>query len=90
MLDFGTRTKHSLSGIIASAPLILQTKAAPKIARYVGGKVSAIAPYTNIPATVNATVSIPFTCKLCPVLATYNSPFSRRTFRETRKSARSI
>ncbi|EJC99171.1 lysophospholipase [Fomitiporia mediterranea MF3/22] len=54
VLEFATRTKHKLAGIIASAPLILQTSAAPKIARWVGGKVSLIAPYATIPAQVKA------------------------------------
>ncbi|KAL5522792.1 hypothetical protein ACEPAG_8810 [Sanghuangporus baumii] len=54
VLDLATRTKHSIAGIVASAPLILQTKAAPKISRYVAGKISVLTPYTNIPASVNA------------------------------------
>ncbi|KAI5118209.1 hypothetical protein M0805_004699 [Coniferiporia weirii] len=53
-LDFAIHTKTPLAGIIASSPLILQTSAAPKIARWVGGKVSLLTPYTLIPAQVKA------------------------------------
>ncbi|KAH8110046.1 lysophospholipase [Phellopilus nigrolimitatus] len=54
VLDFASRAKAELAGVIASSPLILQTSAAPKIARWVGGKVSILTPYSTIPAQVKA------------------------------------
>ncbi|PAV15486.1 lysophospholipase [Pyrrhoderma noxium] len=54
VLDFATKTKSQIAGIIASSPLILQTTAAPKIARWVGGKVSLLTPYSTVPAQVKA------------------------------------
>lgn len=43
----------SLAGVIATSPLILQTKPAAKAARWIGGKVSRLSPSLTIPATVN-------------------------------------
>ncbi|TFK74689.1 alpha/beta-hydrolase [Pluteus cervinus] len=54
----GFATQHAeaastnLAGIIATSPLIHQTKPAPKLLRWVGGKASILAPYTLVPATV--------------------------------------
>ncbi|KAH7883270.1 Alpha/Beta hydrolase protein [Phlebopus sp. FC_14] len=61
VLAFATReeappakeTVSSLSGVIATSPLILQTKPAAKAARWIGGKASRIAPSLTIPAAVN-------------------------------------
>ncbi|KAF9460731.1 Alpha/Beta hydrolase protein [Collybia nuda] len=47
-------TVSSLAGVIATSPLITQTKPAPKLLRWVGGKASSFAPHTLIPATVVA------------------------------------
>lgn len=52
-LGYPTRlnTKSSvLSGVIATSPLILLSKPASKVARWVGGKASAILPNVSIPA----------------------------------------
>ncbi|KAI6145529.1 alpha beta-hydrolase [Pisolithus tinctorius] len=46
-------TVSSLAGVIASSPLILQTKPAAKAARWIGGKASRISPSFTIPAAVN-------------------------------------
>ncbi|KAL0579618.1 hypothetical protein V5O48_002390 [Marasmius crinis-equi] len=43
----------TLAGVIASSPLIQQTKPAPKILRWIGGKASVLSPYTVIPADLN-------------------------------------
>ncbi|KAF9268521.1 alpha/beta-hydrolase [Marasmius fiardii PR-910] len=43
----------SLSGVIASSPLIQQTKPASKFLRWIGGKASILSPYTLIPADLN-------------------------------------
>lgn len=51
-------TVDFLSGIIAGSPLIQQTKPASKLLRWVGGKVSLVAPYQLIPAAVNPDVSL--------------------------------
>jgi len=60
VLGFATRgekfshsaTVHSLAGVIASSPLILQTKPASKLLRWVGGKASTLLPYKLVPADV--------------------------------------
>lgn len=44
----------SLGGVIATSPLIEQTSPASKVAKWVGGKISSVMPYTLIPAPVNA------------------------------------
>ncbi|KAG6332584.1 hypothetical protein ID866_6506 [Astraeus odoratus] len=46
-----------LAGVIATSPLILQSKPAAKAARWVGGKASRLAPALTIPAAVNAKVT---------------------------------
>ncbi|KAG5645409.1 hypothetical protein DXG03_006233 [Asterophora parasitica] len=53
----GEKYKHSaavssLAGVIATSPLILQTKPAPKLLRWVGGKASTVLPHKLIPADV--------------------------------------
>ncbi|KAI5117297.1 hypothetical protein M0805_008561 [Coniferiporia weirii] len=53
-LDFAIRTKTGLAGVIASAPLILQTNAVPRISRWVVEKVSLLLPYATVPAGVRA------------------------------------
>ncbi|KAF8070391.1 Alpha/Beta hydrolase protein [Lyophyllum atratum] len=45
-------TVASLAGVIATSPLILQTKPAPKLLRWVGGKASAVLPHQLVPADV--------------------------------------
>ncbi|KAI0753189.1 lysophospholipase [Daedaleopsis nitida] len=60
VLGFGTRTSappaketlSMLSGIIAASPLVLQTTPAPKIKRYVGGKLSVLLPSFLIHAPI--------------------------------------
>ncbi|KAF6763006.1 Alpha/Beta hydrolase protein [Ephemerocybe angulata] len=47
-------TVNSLSGVIATSPLITQTTPAPKLMKWIGGKASLLAPYTLIPAAVKA------------------------------------
>ncbi|THH09659.1 hypothetical protein EW145_g1844 [Phellinidium pouzarii] len=59
-LDLATRTHASLSGIIVSSPLILQTSAAPKIARWVGMNASLLTLYATMPAHVKAKVYLSF------------------------------
>lgn len=49
----------SLAGVIATSPLILQTKPAPKLLRWVGGKASILVPHKLIPADV-----IPGVCEV--------------------------
>lgn len=56
-------TVSSLAGVIVTSPLITQTKPAPKLLRWVGGKASSFAPHKLIPATVVAGVR-PFPCNL--------------------------
>ena len=46
----------SLAGIISTSPLIEQATPASKIAKWAGGKISNLMPYTLIPAPVNAEV----------------------------------
>ncbi|EIW80281.1 alpha beta-hydrolase [Coniophora puteana RWD-64-598 SS2] len=41
-----------LSGVIGSSPLVIQTKPASKVARWIGGKASTLSPNMNIPAEV--------------------------------------
>ncbi|KAE9400686.1 alpha/beta-hydrolase [Gymnopus androsaceus JB14] len=48
-----TETIASLAGVIATSPLIKQTTPASKLARWLGGKVAAISPYTLIPASLD-------------------------------------
>ncbi|KAG7091183.1 hypothetical protein E1B28_010234 [Marasmius oreades] len=51
---YGSKTLiASLAGVIASSPLIQQTKPASKFLRWLGGKVSTLSPYTLIPAGLN-------------------------------------
>jgi len=45
-----------VGGVIATSPLIEQATPASKIAKWVGGKISNVLPYTLIPAPVNAEV----------------------------------
>ncbi|KAG2358101.1 Alpha/Beta hydrolase protein [Suillus spraguei] len=45
-------TVTHLAGVISSSPLILQSKPAPKAARWIGGKASLLAPSLTIPAEV--------------------------------------
>ncbi|KAF8886024.1 Alpha/Beta hydrolase protein [Infundibulicybe gibba] len=45
-------TSPALSGVIATSPLIHQTKPASKLLRWIGGIVSLLAPYALIPAGV--------------------------------------
>ncbi|KAG5636937.1 hypothetical protein H0H81_006333 [Sphagnurus paluster] len=47
-----SETVSSLAGIIATSPMILQTKPAPKLLRWVGGKASNVLPHKLIPADV--------------------------------------
>ncbi|KAI6015590.1 alpha beta-hydrolase [Pisolithus marmoratus] len=47
-------TVSSLAGVIATSPLILQTKPAPRVARWLGDKASRVFPSVLIPAPVNA------------------------------------
>ncbi|KAI0629458.1 lysophospholipase [Trametes polyzona] len=59
-LAFGTRTSPPpepetlalLSGVIASSPLLLQTHPAPKLLRYIGGKVSVLFPHLLFDAPI--------------------------------------
>ncbi|KIJ65994.1 hypothetical protein HYDPIDRAFT_110115 [Hydnomerulius pinastri MD-312] len=46
-------TVSGLAGVIATSPLILQTKPAAKAARWIGGKASRLTPSLTIPAAVN-------------------------------------
>ncbi|KAF9529791.1 Alpha/Beta hydrolase protein [Crepidotus variabilis] len=60
VLGFGCRTKSTsvlsdLTAIIATSPLIQQTHPSPKLAKWVGGKLSALAPGFMVPAKVEAT-----------------------------------
>ena len=43
----------SLRGVVATSPLIEQTTPASKIAKWVGGKISNVLPYTLVPAPIN-------------------------------------
>lgn len=63
VLTFATRgssgppapsTLALLSGVIATAPLILQTTPASKVTRFIGGGLSTLAPHKVIPAKVKA------------------------------------
>ncbi|KAI6046316.1 alpha beta-hydrolase [Pisolithus marmoratus] len=47
-------TVSSLAGVIATSPLILQAKPAPRAARWLGDKASRVFPSVLIPAPVNA------------------------------------
>ncbi|KAF8161353.1 Alpha/Beta hydrolase protein [Crassisporium funariophilum] len=47
-------TLSSLAGVIATSPLLEQATPASKLAKWIGGKLSALAPYTLIPAGVKA------------------------------------
>ena len=66
MLGFATQGENvvnrsvlsSLSGVISTSPLIRQAIPASKIAKWVGGKISNILPYTLVPAPVNAEVRL--------------------------------
>lgn len=49
-------TVLGLAGVIASSPLILQTKPAPKAVRWIGGKASLLLPSLTIPAEVKSQV----------------------------------
>ncbi|KAF4620954.1 hypothetical protein D9613_000910 [Agrocybe pediades] len=61
VLWFGTQgengphksTLDSLSGIIATSPMILQTTPVSKVTRWVGGKLSVVLPTTLIPTPLN-------------------------------------
>ncbi|TFK44955.1 Alpha/Beta hydrolase protein [Crucibulum laeve] len=61
VLGFATQDKNSpyhataksLAGVIATSPLIRQSKPAPKVLRWVGSKASALSPNTLVPADVN-------------------------------------
>jgi acylglycerol lipase len=46
----------SLGGVIATSPLIEQATPASKIAKWVGGKISNVLPYTLVPAPIIAEV----------------------------------
>ncbi|KAK7036472.1 hypothetical protein VNI00_011669 [Paramarasmius palmivorus] len=48
-----TRDTSALAGIIATSPLIQQTKPASKLLRWIGGKASTLSPYTVIPVELN-------------------------------------
>ncbi|KAH6914033.1 Alpha/Beta hydrolase protein [Coprinopsis sp. MPI-PUGE-AT-0042] len=60
-LGFATEASESshkdalalINGVISTSPLIAQTKPAPAVAKWVGGKVSALTPNLLIPAPVN-------------------------------------
>ncbi|EDR09087.1 uncharacterized protein LACBIDRAFT_294023 [Laccaria bicolor S238N-H82] len=60
VLSYAARPDHSqtnissLSGIIATSPLISQTTPAPKLLKWIGGKLSVLAPHSLIPADVKA------------------------------------
>ncbi|EIN06778.1 lysophospholipase [Punctularia strigosozonata HHB-11173 SS5] len=59
VLGYATRsppmkTVSSLAGVIASSPLLCQTKPAPKILRWVGGQASKILPNLTFKAEVNS------------------------------------
>lgn len=62
MLGFATQgdkykaAVDSLSGVIATSPLIRQSTPAPKALKWVGGKLSVIMPNMLIPAEVKAEV----------------------------------
>ncbi|KIM40362.1 hypothetical protein M413DRAFT_73462 [Hebeloma cylindrosporum] len=47
-------TVSSIAGVIATSPLLEQTTPAPRLAKWIGGKLSAVMPYTLIPAAVKA------------------------------------
>ncbi|KAJ7178026.1 lysophospholipase [Mycena filopes] len=57
VLNFSARRSQDavamLSGVIASSPLVHQTKPASKIERWVGGKVTIVFPNLTIPAPLN-------------------------------------
>ena len=46
----------SLTGVVATSPLILQAQPASKAARWFGGKASRLAPTLTIPAPINSKV----------------------------------
>ncbi|KAF5384513.1 hypothetical protein D9757_006477 [Collybiopsis confluens] len=47
-------TLASLTGVIVTSPLILQTTPASRLLRWLGGKVAIVSPYTLIPASLDA------------------------------------
>lgn len=67
MLSFVTQQSYStpeyaesvasLTGVIATSPLIQQTTPASKLVRWLGGKAAAVAPYTLIAASVDSKVN---------------------------------